>query len=152
MSIELNKAAARRLLASYNEGPEAARAARDELVDADVRVHFPGVPEALDRAGLEAVIAVFGAAFRNDRVTVDEQIAEDERVATRWTWGFTHHGDFEGIAATGRRVTISGVNMERFQDGRLVERWVMFDQAGLLRQLSASDTGARVSEGSTAPG
>ena len=68
-------------------------------------------------------------------VTVHDQMAEDDRVATRWSATGTHAGDFAGVPATGRLVTVSGIHIHRVRHGRLVEHWEELNLLGLLRQL-----------------
>ncbi|MFB7336297.1 ester cyclase [Streptomyces adustus] len=72
--------------------------------------------------------------------TVDDQIAQGDRVCTRWTWQGTHRGDFLGIPATGRRVSMTGTTVFRCgEDGKLVEGWWQYDRLGLMAQLGALD-------------
>jgi steroid delta-isomerase-like uncharacterized protein len=138
MSVEQNKVAARRILESYNAGQQAAKAVRDELFASDVVIHFPGMPEPIrSREAFEPLINMFAASFGDDHLSVEDQVAEADKVTTRWTWSFTHHGEFQGIPPTGKRVTLTGINLERFTGGKLVERWVEMDQVGMLQQLGA---------------
>ena len=69
--------------------------------------------------------------------TVDEVIAEGDTVAARWTVRGTHRGDFQGIAASGRGVTLSGITVHHLKDGRIRETWLSFDNMELLQQLGA---------------
>jgi steroid delta-isomerase-like uncharacterized protein len=136
MSTEQNKSAARRFMESWNAGTQATKTARDELFAADVVFHFPGMPESIrGREAVEQLLTMFSASFGDDHLNVEDQAAEGDKVATRWTWSFTHHGAFQGIPPTGKRVTITGMNLERFTGGKLVERWVEMDQVGMLQQL-----------------
>ena len=66
---------------------------------------------------------------------VDDQIAQDDRVCTRWAWAGKHTGDFVGIPATGQNVTMTGTTWHRFRDGRICEGWWEYDRAGLMEQL-----------------
>ncbi len=63
------------------------------------------------------------AGFPDAHWTVEDQIAEDDRVVTRWTFVGTHRGDFAGIPATGRPVTMTGITIDRLIGGRIVEEW-----------------------------
>lgn len=67
--------------------------------------------------------------------TVDGQIAEGDKVATRWTWNATHRGDFRDVPATGARCSVTGTTTHRIRDGRIAEAWWNWDTLGLLRQL-----------------
>jgi predicted ester cyclase len=64
-------------------------------------------------------------------------IAEDDKVVLRVTAGGTHQGEFQGIPATGRTVTITGMGIARIEDGRIAESWWDFDALGLMQQLGA---------------
>ncbi|MFF3845188.1 ester cyclase [Streptomyces sp. NPDC002328] len=68
---------------------------------------------------------------------VDDQLSEEDRVCTRWTFAGRHHGDFLGIPATGQNVTMTGMTWHRFHDGMICESWWQYDRAGLLEQLGA---------------
>ncbi|MHB9859670.1 ester cyclase [Streptomyces sp. YIM S03343] len=73
--------------------------------------------------------------------TVEDQIAEGDQVCTRWTWNGTHKGDFLGIPATGRNVTMTGTTVFRCgTDGRITEGWWQYDRLGLMSQLGVLDT------------
>ncbi|MDX3641485.1 ester cyclase [Streptomyces sp. MB09-02B] len=72
--------------------------------------------------------------------TVDDQIAQGDRVCTRWNWNGRHKGEFLGIAATGRDVTMTGTTIHRcVPDGRIAEAWWEYDRLGLMHQLGALD-------------
>ncbi len=76
-------------------------------------------------------------AFPDTQFVIDEQIAEGDRVMTRWTAHGTHKGEFPGIPVTGRKAEVSGVQVDRFVNGKIVETWSVFDQLGLMQQLGA---------------
>ncbi|MEU6302265.1 ester cyclase [Streptomyces chartreusis] len=102
----------------------------DDYVDDD-----PSYPEPV--RGVEGIReqyagwrAAFDFAFR-----IDDQMAQDDQVCTRWTWSARHNGEFLGIAATGQDVTMRGMTWQRFRDGRICESHWMYDRAGLLEQL-----------------
>jgi len=77
-------------------------------------------------------------AFPDFHNSIDELIAEDEKVAARLTYSGTHQGELFGIAPTYRRVTYSGVAIFRVLDGKIVEGWVLGDLASLMQQLQSS--------------
>jgi predicted ester cyclase len=74
-------------------------------------------------------------AFADVVDNVQDQLAEGDRVATRFSGGGIHHGAFHGIAPSGKAVTWSGIAIDRFADGKIVERWAIVDVAGVLEQL-----------------
>ena len=77
----------------------------------------------------------FRSAFPDFHTTIEDQIAEGDRVATRWTMRGTHEGEFRGIAPTGKQITVTGIGIFRFSDGKVVESWDNFDQLGMMQQL-----------------
>ena len=80
---------------------------------------------------------MFFAAFPDLHVTIEMQIAEGDMVALRWTWRGTHKGAFMGMAATGKRVTVTGMNISRLINGKYVKDWGNWDTLGLLEQLKS---------------
>ena len=70
-----------------------------------------------------------------EHTTIEDQIAEDDKVVTRWTMRDTHEGEFRGIAPTGKQISITGIGIFRFSDGKVVESWDNFDQLGMMQQL-----------------
>jgi steroid delta-isomerase-like uncharacterized protein len=78
----------------------------------------------------------YRTAFSDIEDIVEDMIGEGDKVVTRWTLRVTHTGEFRGIPATGKRVTITGIGIFRFsEDGKVVESWDSLDQLGMLRQL-----------------
>jgi steroid delta-isomerase-like uncharacterized protein len=77
----------------------------------------------------------FRSAFHDFHTTIEDQIAEGDRVATRWTMHGTHEGEFRGIAPSGKRIRVTGIGIFRFSGGKVVESWDNFDQLGMMRQL-----------------
>jgi steroid delta-isomerase-like uncharacterized protein len=128
-----NKTIARRFFELFSQGD--LDTIEQELLSPDVVAHQPGMPEPLDRAGFRQVGEMFRTAFPDLRVTIEDQVAEGDTVATRSVLYGTHTGPLQGIPPTGRTVTISGINISRIVDGKIVERWDEFDQVGMLQQL-----------------
>ena len=86
------------------------------------------------------------AAFPDALWTLEDQIAEVDRVVTRWTMLGTHTGTFMGLEGTGRQVRCSGMCIARLADGRIVEEWEEWDTLGLVQQLSATAVPANVAD------
>jgi predicted ester cyclase len=84
-----------------------------------------------------AMIGSTRAAFPDFRVTIEDQIAEGDKVVTRVTFYGTHQGEFRGIAPTGKPVKYGGVAIDRIVDGKIVEMWHEADMFGLLQQIGA---------------
>jgi steroid delta-isomerase-like uncharacterized protein len=104
----------------------------------------PSRPEPVrGREGVRANFQQYIDAFANARITVDDQIAEDDKVASRWTGRGTHTGEFAGVAATGKDVTVSGLTISRIEGGMIVEEWTTWDTLGMLVQLGAIPEPAR---------
>ncbi len=98
----------------------------------------PGMPT--DREGGKMFLGGFLSAFPDSRVTIDDMIAEGDRVATKKTFTGTHAGDFGDIAATANRVTIQYIDILRLRDGKIVEHWLSMDQLSFLQQLGVIPT------------
>src|SRR5215203_7322040 len=112
----------------------------DELLHSDFVCHDPN-SETGEIRGLETIKgerAYFRQAFpENFFWRVEEQVAEGDKVTTRYTMGGTHQGEFFGVPASGRRVEISGINIDRVEGGKVVEEWASYDLLGAMRQLGA---------------
>ncbi|HEX2156502.1 MAG TPA: ester cyclase [Actinomycetes bacterium] len=135
---ERNKELSRRFTALFNtDDPAALAAAIGEVTTADVELHAGSAGEVRGRRQFQQVIEAWRAAFPDVRSTVEEQVAEGDRVVTRWTARGTHTGDFQGMVPTGRSFTLTGITIERVVDGKIAEVWVNRDDLGLLSQLGA---------------
>jgi predicted ester cyclase len=110
---------------------------RDSFLAADYRGHVSGSAEPLNREGWWAWFTGFREAFPDARFTVEDMVAEGDLVAARLTMRGTHRGELNGIAPTGREVTVTGMSIERIVDGRIVEGWNENDALGMLGQLGA---------------
>jgi steroid delta-isomerase-like uncharacterized protein len=107
----------------------------DELVSPDYVGHDPSQPDLLGPDGVKGFITTYLSAFPDGRITIDEQLAEGELVATRWTGRGTHQGELMGIPATGKQVTVAGITLSRLKGGKVVEEWSNWDTLGMLQQL-----------------
>jgi steroid delta-isomerase-like uncharacterized protein len=111
----------------------------DELVAEDYVGHEGSQPEPVrGRAALKALMASFREAIPDLTYEIEDQLAEGEKVATKWRGSGTQSGELLGVPATGRRVSFGGISIERVVDGRVVEDWSYWDVAGLMRQLGAA--------------
>jgi steroid delta-isomerase-like uncharacterized protein len=134
-SIGENRQLYRRWFEQVVSGGDLALA--DELLGPAYRLHFPGMPEPLDREAHKALVMMFRTAFPDWVETVDDVIAEGDKVVIRVTGRGTHEGDFQGIPPTGTRVTATGVGIGRIENGRIAEAWAAYDALGLMQQLGA---------------
>ena len=134
MSSEENKALIRRL---FEEGINQNKpGVFDELiapgyVNYDLPAPAPG-PE-----GFKMVIGLFQAAFPDMHATVEEALAEGDKVITRGYFTGTHKGDFQGIPPTGKQIKVKYIDIWRVANGKAVENWVQMDLLGLMQQLGA---------------
>ena len=135
MSMEENRAVIRRYCEEVvNKGNVALV---DELWDANVINHglAPGIlPGA---AYIKVLVQRFHAAFPDLHFTIEDMIAEGEKVVIRLTVRGTHKGEFLGIAATGKQVTTTTIAIYKFASGRIVEVWGIRDDRGVLQQMGA---------------
>ena len=112
--------------------------AADEVYAPDYVGHDPSNPE--DIRGLEAAkqaASDYRKAFPDLRVTVEDVIAEGDKVAARLRFRGTHRGELDGIAPTGRRVDCTGIVISRMEGGKIAEDWANFDDLGMKQQLGA---------------
>ena len=132
---EENKAAARAVFEVWSSG-ELDRL--DELVAPGVVHHDPYDPngdQGLD--GMKRTIEFNRAAFPDMRLEVEDQIAEGDKVVTRWRGEMTHLGELGSAPPSGEHATISGITIDRFEGGKIVEAWRSMDTLGLLRGIGA---------------
>jgi steroid delta-isomerase-like uncharacterized protein len=100
--------------------------------------HDPHQAGAEDpREGFVAAVQMFRAAFPDNYTFIEDQVAEGDRVATRWRMTGTHRGPFMGLEPTGNKVEATGIFFDRLENGRIVETWANYDLHGLLQQLQA---------------
>ncbi|HKZ86060.1 MAG TPA: ester cyclase [Anaerolineae bacterium] len=136
MSTEENKAFARRAYDAFNQGLRTGNlAALDEVIAGNMVDHNPAPGQGPGLEGAKQVFTQFFAAFPDLQFTVEDMIAEGDKVASRITARGTHKGDFQGIPATGKQVMQTGIDILRIAGGKIVERWGEFDNLGLLQQL-----------------
>jgi predicted ester cyclase len=132
--------ASRRLLEeSFNEGKlELA----DQLVSPEAVNHDPAEPARIRALRgpevFKRTVTMYRAAFPDVRILVDDVIAADDKVVLRWHSEGTHRQELEGLAPTGARVSLTGISIDLWKDGKVVESWTEWDNLGLARQLGAA--------------
>ena len=138
MSTEENKAIVRHMTEEfYNQG----NVESAERYFADTYVHHdPASPHVRDREGLKAVLRSFLSGCPDLHITIDQLLAEGDTVAKRWTYHATHTGDLAGLPPTGKRITMSGLELFRLAGGKIVECWLGYDNLSLMQQLGVIPT------------
>ncbi len=133
MSLDENKALVRRYIEEvYNKGNVAAI---DELLAHDFVHHFLPPGMGTDRESYKQFAAMHHAAFPDFHITVEDMVAEGDKVVCRWSGRGTHKGEFMRIAPTGKQVTERAMCLHRVEGGKVAESWVELDQLGMMQQL-----------------
>ncbi|MBA2477733.1 MAG: ester cyclase [Actinomycetota bacterium] len=131
MTIDQNKELVRAFYGLLNAGRVEAMG---DLVIAEYVEHDPLPGQGEGRDGVLDRFSILTSSLA-PRFTIDDVIAEEDKVVVRWTNRGTHVGDFAGIPATGRTFTFTGIDIYRIQGDRLAEHWHVIDQLALLGQL-----------------
>jgi predicted ester cyclase len=93
----------------------------DELIDPNWVQHDPATPEELRRIeGARQLVKVYRGAFPDVHITVEDQVAEGDKVVTRWTTLGTYQGELMGVEPSGNQVTVRGISIDRFSGGKFV--------------------------------
>ena len=135
MSEEANKALATRFYEVFNSGKVDNL---DDFVSQDYSQHSIGLPPGL--AGVKMFMGAFHAGFPDAKLVVEDLLADGDRVIGRWVVTGTQTGELLGIPASGKAVSITGIDIWRVADGRLAEHWDNWDQMGMMQQIGAIPT------------
>jgi len=133
-TAEENKALARRTIEEFwNQGN---LNFADEIIASDyVRIEIGSPVELRGVEGAKQAAAKWRVAFPDMHLTIDDLIAEGDKLACHWTFTGTHQGELEGIAPTSRKVRTSGIAIVSYTNGKVVEEIVSLDALGLMKQL-----------------
>ena len=135
MSEETNKAVMQRFVEFINTASEKLAG---ELISSDAIFHVPGRAEPMrGPAGYLAIIGMMRSGFPDIQWTLEEMIAEDDKVAARFTMRGTHRGTFFGVPPTGKTITVQAMNFYRLSHGQFIEERGQPDLLGLLQQIGA---------------
>jgi steroid delta-isomerase-like uncharacterized protein len=140
MSKQDNIAATQRLGEAVNSGN---LSALHEVFAPIVVDRDPAPDQGPGPEGFIGFFTAFRAAFPDLNIAVEQLVADDENVAIAYTVTGTHQGDFLGVPATGRQIKARGLQIARFQNGQIVERWGSSDQLGILQQIGVDPIAAR---------
>ena len=131
MSTETNKAIVRRYFEQvYNKRRRDLAA---EFLVENIELHGTGLQPGLDV--VKQWLTMFLAAFPDLHVTIEDVVAEGDRVVARTTYTGTHQADLQGIPATGKTVSESAITIFRLANGKIAEGWLVADNLGLMQQL-----------------
>jgi steroid delta-isomerase-like uncharacterized protein len=135
------KMADQRNLATLGKLAEAASSGNlallDEVFAPNVVDHDPAPDQGPGPAGYKRFFSEMRAAFPDLKVTVDRLVQNETDIAIAYTYHGTHRGTYAGVPPTGRRITARGMEIARFEDGKIVERWGSSDELGILLKLGA---------------
>ena len=135
MSIEEdNKALVRRYIDLFNRNDLRAEEVIAPLASSFV-YHRPGMPDVTGLAEVKQTIEMYRSAVSDMHQTIEDLVAEGDKVACRWSGRGTHQGDLMGVAATGKAITITGIAIYRIANGKIQEEWDYSDVLGLMQQL-----------------
>jgi steroid delta-isomerase-like uncharacterized protein len=122
----------------------------DQLVAPEALNHDPALPAQMRDLrgpdGLKRIVTMYRTAFPDVRMTVDDVIASGDKVVLRWHSEGTHRGELAGLAPTGVHGSATGISIDRWQDGKIIEAWAEWDNMGLARQLGAAPPEGSVGE------
>jgi steroid delta-isomerase-like uncharacterized protein len=135
---EQNKALVKRWFEEvWNQGKESTI---DELFHPEGKSHgFPEPDSVLvGPPGFKAIHRAFHTAYGKIHIDIEDNVAERDNVAIRWTCTMTHSGDGLGFPATGKKVTLPGSSFVRCRDGKLTEGWNFMDMTRTTQQLQST--------------
>ena len=107
-----------------------------EVYAGDFILHEAG-EDIVGIEGLTRFVSTMRSALPDLRITLEDDMAEGDKVVTRWIGQGTHQGELMGIAPTGNQVTITGITIHRVEEDRIVEEWSNWDALGLMQQIGA---------------
>jgi len=109
--------------------------AADEFMSTNYVFNWAAPGMTSDRDGYKKAVAMQFAAFPDLRVTIDDMIAEGDKVVIRWTGNSTHKNEFMGIAPTNKKVKMTGISIVRIAGGKIMKEWSEMDMMGMMQQL-----------------
>jgi steroid delta-isomerase-like uncharacterized protein len=136
-----NKATARRFYEAWTSGD---LDAYDEIMAPEAQDHDTQNPNAgtLGPEGAKRTSEMYRNAFSDSRFEIEQQFDDGDYVITRWTATGTNDGELMGMPPTGKPVTITGITIDRFEDGKVVEGWTNWDTLGMMQQLGVIQVAA----------
>ena len=135
MSAKEIKALDRHFFEEWNKGKAAAMAVIDELCATNLVFHGGSGEDIRGIKDFKQLMNKFYSAFPDNHFTIDDIVAEGDKVAVRYTITGTHKGEWRGAPPTNKKVTVSVIQIDRIAGGKLVEAWERYDTLGAMRQL-----------------
>ena len=109
-----------------------------EVVAPDCVDHDPAPGQGPGPEGFQAFFTELHTAFPDMKIEVEHMVSDQENVAFAYRLTGTHQGPFQGVPASGKRVEARGMQISRFRDGKMVERWGSRDELGIMKQIGAA--------------
>lgn len=110
----------------------------DELVAPSHALHDDHLPESgVGPEAYKRTVASFIRAFPDLHFTVEDMVAENDKVVAFWNISGTHKGEFRGIAPTGKKVSVDGITISQIANGKIMDSYLSWDMLGMLQQLGA---------------
>lgn len=135
MTSEANKLTMQKFVEFINTASETLA---DELISPDAIFHVPGNPEPMrGPAGYLEIIGMMRGGFPDIQWTLEEMVAESDKVAARFIMRGTHQGTFFGVPPTGKKIMVQAMNIYRLSNGQFIEERGQPDMLGLLQQIGA---------------
>ena len=135
MSLEQNKALMRHWLEEFSQGN---LAIIDQLFASTHLAHAPGVPDNGSLSGFKQLMGMMREAFPDAKASIEDQVAEGDKVVTRFVVRGTHQGCFMAVPATNQSVIFSVIDITGLHNGQFVESWFNMDSLGILQQIGAT--------------
>jgi steroid delta-isomerase-like uncharacterized protein len=134
------KAFDRRFFEEWNKGKAAAIKAMDETCATNIVWHDVTGRDIRGLNDFKKSMGEFFDAFPDNHFSIDDMIAEGGKVAVRYRITGTHKGEFMGIPATNKKITLWAIEIDRIDGGKFVEGWISFDTLGMMQQLGLAPT------------
>jgi steroid delta-isomerase-like uncharacterized protein len=135
MSTKDLKALMRRFIKEWNKGKTATMTMIDEICAPSLVYHSGSGEDVHGLKTYKQFMGGFYDAFPDTHITLDDIVAEGDKVVTRYLLAGTHKGKYMGIPATNKKVTISVIEIDRFARGKIIDEWVKYDTLGFMQQL-----------------
>ncbi len=134
MSKQSNTATQKKMGEAINKGR---LEAFHDIFAADVVDHDPAPGQGKGPEGFIQFFTGFRSAFPDLAIAVDHMVADEDNISIAYTATGTHQGNFMGIPATGKKIKVRGLQIARFENGKIAERWGSSDELGILKQIGA---------------